>query len=249
MRCLSRHRRRLLTLALLAAGLPRPALAGPALRFATDVNDQSGLAPGARALLGRAFERLGLEVRFEPLPLRRSLPMTELGQLDGEALRIRAVAAAHPDLLLVPVPLAVVEVRGYVRRGTSVAREIAGLAPWRIGYPRGVVLLEGLLAGLPHRVEATNRLELLRLLRAGMVDIALVTAASGEPDIDPAQLAGLARLPAPLHVAPLFALLHGRHRALLPRLADMLQRMEDSGESARLRSSAWMAAQPLSAAR
>lgn len=231
-------RRRLLTLALPVAALPCAAGTAPALRFATDANDQSGLAPGARALLTRAFERLGLEVRFEPLPLRRSLPMTQLGQLDGEALRIRAVAQDHPDLLLVPVPLAAVEVRGYVRRGTSVARDLAGLAPWRVGYPRGVVLLEGLLTELPHRVEATNRQDLLRLLRAGLVDVALVTAAAGEPDIDAAQLEGLTRLPAPLHVAPLFALLHSRHRELLPRLAGVLQQMEDSGESARLRSAA-----------
>lgn len=236
-----RGSRRQLALALLMVGLPAVAAAGPAtLRFATDANDQSGLAPGARAILGRACERLDLQIRFEALPLRRSLPMTILGQLDGEALRIAAVAQHHPELLLVPVPLATVEVRGYVRRGSAaMPRELAGLAPWRVGHPRGVVLLEGLLADLPHRVEATTRQDLLRLLRGGLVDIALVTAAAGEPDIDAIQLEGLVRLSTPYHSTPLFALLHRRHRDLLPRLAGVLQQMEDSGESARLRSRAW----------
>ncbi|CAM3991801.1 hypothetical protein [Roseateles saccharophilus] len=244
--------RRQLMLALLACSLPCATAAEPvaALRFATDANDQSGLAPGARALLSQAFERLGICVRFEPLPLRRSLRMTAQGQLDGEALRIRAVADGHPDLLVVPVPLASVEVRGYVRRGTSIAHDLAGLAPWRVGYPRGVVLLEGLLVQLPRRVEATSRHDLLRLLRAGIVDVALITAAAGEPGIDAAQLDGLVALPAPLHVAPLFALLHARQRGLLPHLAGVLQQMEDSGESARLRNEAWAgAAQPWSDAR
>lgn len=52
-------------------------------------------------------------------------------------------------------------------------------------------------------------------------------------------MAGLAAMPTPLSTTPLHPLLHERHRELLPRLAAMLQQMEDSGESARLRGIAW----------
>jgi len=233
-------RRREAGLAVLA-WLPLAAAAAPPLRFATDANDQSGLSPAVRTLLRRALASLGHEVQFEPLPLRRSLAMTEQGLLDGETMRIRAVAEEHPTLLLVPVPLATMEVRGYVRRGEAMPTDLNSLAAWRVGYPRGVIALEKLLADAPRRVDATTRQDLLRLLRLGTIDLALFASTAGEPDIDTDQTEGLVKLPAALHSTPLYALLNGSHRALLPQLTKALQQMEASGESARLRSAAWAA--------
>ncbi|KQV89584.1 type 2 periplasmic-binding domain-containing protein [Pelomonas sp. Root1237] len=233
-------RRREAGLAVLA-WLPLAAAAAPPLRFATDANDQSGLSPAVRTLLRHALASLGHEVQFEPLPLRRSLVMTEQGLLDGETMRIRAVAEEHPTMLLVPVPLATMEVRGYVRRGEAMPTDLNSLTAWRVGYPRGVIALEKLLADAPRRVDATTRQDLLRLLRLGTIDLALFASMAGEPDIDTDQTDGLVRLPAALHSTPLYALLNGRHRALLPQLTKALQQMEASGESARLRSTAWAA--------
>lgn len=233
-------RRRHLTPALLAClAVGRPCRAGEApLRFATHANDQSGLSPAPSALLGHA---LGHEVRFEVLPLRRSLAMTEQGLLDGEAMRIRAVAEAHPGLLLVPVPQVTMEVPGYVRRGDAAPVDLHSLSARRVGYPRGGVALEKLLADVPHHVEATTRQGLLRLLRMGIIDLAVFASTAGEPDIDADQTEGLVRLPAALHSTPLDALLNSRHQALLPPLAKVLQQMEAGGESARVRSAAWAA--------
>lgn len=240
MRCLWRRRRLLPALAALVIAHTSRAADTP-LRFATDANDHSGLSPAARALLTRALQSLDQEVRFEPLPLRRSLFMTEQGLLDGETMRIKAIADEHPSLLLVPVPLVTMEVVGYVRRGEAGPTDLNALAGWRVGYPRGVVALEKLLAQAPRRVEVTTRQDLLRLLRIGAIDLALFASTAGEPDIDATLTEGLTRLPAALHVTPLYALLHERHRALLAPLARALQQMEASGESARLRSAAWAA--------
>ncbi|WP_457423849.1 substrate-binding periplasmic protein [Roseateles sp. P5_E7] len=221
-------------------GLLAPGLAQAApLRFATDSNDQTGLAPMGRAILRRAFERLGLELQFDALPLRRSLPMTLQGQLDGEALRIRQLALKHPELLLVPVPIATVQVLGYVRQGGTRPRDEAALMALRVGYPRGIVLLENWLADAPRKVEASTRDDLLKLLRAEVIDVAVLTSAAGLPELGPEPSAGLVRLPQPFHVTPLFAMLHQRHGELLPRLTAVLREMEDSGESARLRNAAW----------
>jgi polar amino acid transport system substrate-binding protein len=240
MRCLWRRRRLPLALAaLLFAGAGRAADAP--LRFATDANDHSGLSPAARALLTHALRSLGREVHFEPLPLRRSLSLSRQGLLDGEAMRIKAIADEHPSLLLVPVPLVTMEVIGYVRRGEAGPTDLNTLAGWRVGFPRGVVALEKLLAQAPHRVEVTTRQDLLRLLRIGAIDLALFASTAGEPDIDAALTQGLTRLPAALHVTPLYALLHERHRALLAPLTQALLQMQASGESARLRSAAWAA--------
>ncbi|MDR7335025.1 hypothetical protein [Roseateles asaccharophilus] len=232
--------RRVMVLALLGAGLPSLGLAGsPALRFASDGNDESGLAPIGRAVLRRAFERLNRNLQFDHLPLRRSLPMTVQGHLDGEALRIRELATTHPELLLVPVPIVMVQVLGYARVQGPQPQDDLSLKALRVGFPRGVVLLERWLADAPRKVEATHRAELLRLLQRDVIDVALLTSVAGLPDLTPEPGSGMVRLPNPFHVLPLFALLHQRHRELLPALTATLRDMEDSGESARLRNAAW----------
>lgn len=231
--------RRRLVLMLLAAGLSRAMAAGPPLRFATDANDETGLAPIGRALLRRAFERLGMDLQFEALPLRRSLQMSLEGRLDGESLRIRDLSYKHPELLLVPVPIATVQVLGYVRKAGPKPRDDEALLALRLGYPRGVVLVERWLSYATRKVEASTRTDLLRLLRAEVIDVALLPSAAGLPELEPDDMTGLVRLPTPFHMTPLYALLHERHRALLPRLAAVLRDMEDSGESNKLRSAAW----------
>ncbi len=224
----------------IAGALPLAAMAqaSPSLRFATDANDQSGLAPAGRAVLSRALQRLGLTVRFDALPLRRSLRMTEQGQLDGETLRIRSIVEGHPSLLLVPVAIATVKVVGWVRQRAGPG-DWSALPHLRVGYPRGIVLIENLLAGVPRKVEATTHVDLLRMLRSDAIDVALLTLAAGEPEPDAEQMAGLANMPTPLSTTALHPLLHERHRELLPRLTGTLQQMEDSGESERLRRIAW----------
>lgn len=211
----------------------------PPLRFATDGNDQGGLAPAGRAVLQRALERLGRRVRFEPLPLRRSLAMTARGELDGETLRLKSVADERPELLLVPVSIATVEVWAYAHDPALMPRTLKDLGGLRVAHQRGIVLLEKLLAGMPGRIEAATPADLLRLLRLDAVDVALLTLAAGQPPLPESRLAGLYTSPAPLYSAPLFPLLHGRHGELLPRLAAVLGEMEASGESALLRKTAW----------
>lgn len=211
----------------------------PSLRIATDINDETGLAPIGRAILRRAFERLGWGLQFEPLPLRRSLPMSVQGQLDGEALRIRQLTFKHPELLLVPTPIATVQVFGYVRRNGPQPRDDKALLALRLGYPRGVVMLENWLAYAPRKVEASTRTELLKLLRTEIIDVALLTSAADLPDLEPIDMTGLAQLATPFQQTPLHALLHQRHRELLPKLDAVLREMEASGESGRLRKAAW----------
>lgn len=149
------------------------------------------------------------------------------------------LAAQHPELLLVPVPIATVQVLGYVRQSGPRPRDEAALMALRLGYPRGIVLLEKWLAQAPRKVEASTRAELLRPLRAEVIDVALLTSAAGAPELDDDDLAGLEPLPTRFQLTPLYALLHQRHRELLPRLTTVLREMKDSGESARLRSLVW----------
>lgn len=231
-------RRRML--ALLAGGLAGPAWPKPPpLRLGTDANDETGLAAMGRAVLRRAFERLGVELQFDAVPLRRSLEMTLQGRLDGETLRIRELTHKHPELLLVPVPIATVQVLGYVRADGPRPRDDAQLLELRLGYPRGVLLLERWLAYASYKVEASTRTDLLRLLRAQVIDVALLTAAAGQPEQTPDDMRGLLRLPTPFHVTPLYTLLHQRHHELVPRLTKVLREMENTGESTRLRNAAW----------
>jgi|GEM_PF-510842 len=231
--------RRMFLIGLLPAASRQAWAAPQRWRFATDSNDRSGLAPAGRAVLRRAFERLGQLLEFEPLPLRRSLRLTELGQLDGEPLRIASIVDQRPQLLLVPVAISRVEVWGFVGDAALQPHDMAELRPLRVAHQRGILLLEQLLGEVARRVEATTPDDVLRLLRLRVVDIGLLTLASGQAPLRPAQLEGLVALAAPLYSSSLYPVLHRSHAQLLPALTAVLQEMESSGESDGLRRKAW----------
>ena len=237
------QRRRLGSLTWLLLAGPLGAAAMAPLRIATDSNDHGGLAPAGRAVLTRAFARLGLPLKFESLPLRRSLRLSSQGELDGEALRVASLAEDNPQLLVVPVVIAEVELHLFARAALTrpLPDSIAALRPWRIAHQRGIVLLEQLLADMPRRLEVLTPADLLRTLRQDMADVGLLTLAAGQPLPAGAQEDGLVHAPEPLLRMPLHVLLHKRHHALVPRLTAELQAMEASGESARLRAAAWAA--------
>ncbi|MDM4768025.1 transporter substrate-binding domain-containing protein [Pelomonas sp. SE-A7] len=217
------------------------------LRIAIDINDQGGLTPVARAIIGRAFERVGVALHFEPLPLRRSLRMSSSGEIDGEALRTAALADEHPELLKVPTAIAILEVHLFARPGfpEALPRRIQDMRPWRIARQRGVVLLEQLLAKHPLQLEVQTQGDMLQALRHGQADLGLLTMAAGRGRPAAAQLDGVLHGPEPLLRLPLYLLLHQRHRVLAGELNAELQAMEAGGEAARLREQVLVRLPPL----
>lgn len=185
----------------------------------------------ARETLRRAYERENISVRFDEVPLARSLAMSNDGQLDGEVYRIEGVEANYGNLVPVPFPIIQLQVRVYARKGAPVVQSLEDLQGQRVAVIRGVLFIERLFADHPALVRGANFQEIRRFVARDMADYAIAMELPGAlPVRDELQ-----RLPVVLTKVSLYHYLHKSHAALVPRLAAQLRALEAKGDLALLR--------------
>jgi polar amino acid transport system substrate-binding protein len=210
------------------------ARAEPVLRLARleNVPDQ---ALGAE-ILKAVYRRLGIPVEFVDLPAKRSLLESSEGRVDGEVQRILAVGTQYPTLLALHPSFNYIEPSAFVKDAELRVEGWASLAPHSVGIVRGVGSSEAGTRGMP-RVEAVSTMDqLMQALAAGRYDVAVNDRFSGLLIIQRLGLAGVVRVvEPPLQHIPLHHFLHERHRALLPRIEQVLRGMQTSGELQRVR--------------
>jgi len=188
--------------------------------------EDSLLAAPFQQLLTEAYGRVGLQPRFEPLPLRRAEQMLLAGELDADLARAEAFTNRHPDLHRVAVPLREVEYVAFGRPPCAarlVPGEPTGL---RLALPRGTRVLEGLFPAA-QLVQAADGREALRYAQRSMVDLAIVPVTPALRMA--AQREGLCAVAEPVLVVRLFHVLHARHAEWAPRLQQALLELEREG--------------------
>jgi ABC-type amino acid transport substrate-binding protein len=77
----------------------------PHLKIGTRSVVLNQIAVNSSRLVQRAGQRIGFNIDYVELPLKRSLHIADLGELDGEFHRHTVIEARHPTLLRVDVPL------------------------------------------------------------------------------------------------------------------------------------------------
>lgn len=182
-------------------------------------------------------KRLDINVQFVDLPPKRSLLESSEGRVDGEVQRILAVQDQYPTLLPVHPSFNFIEPAAFVRRETALRVDgWASLAPHTIGIVHGVGSSERGTQGMP-AVEPVPTMEhLMQALEAGRFDVAVNDRFSGLLVIHRLGLQGrIVPLEPALERIPLHHFLHERHRALVPRVGQVVRDMEAGGELARVR--------------
>lgn len=169
-----------------------------------------------------AYAKLGYVLQVERLPGGRSMRMANQGDFDGELFRIQETQNLYPNLLLVPIALARINLHAFVHK------EHQNLENWqqdvslRIAYVRGFQMAEQYpFAG--KRIALNTLTQGVQMLLQHKVDVLLedpvsmlsVTAelASNEQPI---------KLPSILSSAELYHFLHKKHQAMLQPLASLL---------------------------
>ncbi|WP_082568738.1 ABC transporter substrate-binding protein [Rhizobacter sp. Root1221] len=213
------------------------ARAQPALRLARleNVPDQ---ALGAE-ILKVVYGRLGIPVEFVDLPAKRSLLESSEGRVDGEVQRILAVQTQYPTLIPLHPSFNYIEPSAFVKDVALRAEGWPSLAPHSVGIVRGVGSSEAGTRGMS-RVEAVSTMDqLMQALAAGRYEVAVNDRFSGLLIIQRLGLGGVVRVvDPPLQNIPLHHFLHERHRALVPRIEQVLRSMQASGELQRVRQDA-----------
>ena len=188
----------------------------------------------AEKLLRTIYQKAGLKFVAEPLPAARANALTLDGKMDGEVARITTYAAKNPPLIRVDPPYhyLTTTVFAKVERKLSL-RDKASLRDYRVGAVRGVAHAEAAVAGLKDATLVGSYEQLYRMLESGRIDLAIDTGVNGRKMIQSMKLAGIGEA-GELARFKLHHILHPRHEKLVPRIAEVINQLTNSGELARL---------------
>lgn len=187
-------------------------------------------------ILTVAYGKLGIQLQFIDGPAKRSLLESSDGRLDGEVQRVLDVQNEYPTLLPIQVPINYIEPMAFTKRANFPVTSWDSLHPYKIGIVRGVGSSERGTAGMP-QVEPTSTMDqMMLLLNADRIDVAVNDLFSG---VFVLRRLGLLDVIHPLFPAlqhiELYHFLNERHRALVPQIEATLRQMKSSGELTSLR--------------
>ncbi|MBU6952289.1 ABC transporter substrate-binding protein [Hahella sp. HN01] len=181
-------------------------------------------------IMANAYQRLGLTLKVLPQPGQRSLLTADSGLIDGELFRIKGMDEIYKNLIRVPIAIVEIDIVAFSRKENSIV--ITGwesLTPYKVGYNRGVKVIEENLLP-PTRVEPSNTVEnALKMLDAGRTDIAIDGLLNGLMIINDLGLDNIVSIEPPLEVIHGYHYLHKKNLHLLKPLTEVLREMEEAG--------------------
>ncbi|WP_169569037.1 hypothetical protein [Sneathiella limimaris] len=178
----------------------------------------SSLQPKTFPLIQKVYGKLNIPIKILPLPGRRSLEMSDAGQLDGEVFRIAHIEQQYKNLIRVPTPILVLRGFAYTLDGTVVNSE-GDLAPsMRIGIQRGVVWSEAMVEGRKGVVRADELIHLVHRLHEGAIDVVLSADTYFEIEYQKQELAGSLTRGKPVIETPVYHYLHKKHENLVSKV-------------------------------
>jgi polar amino acid transport system substrate-binding protein len=190
------------------------------------------------ALSHEAFSRIGMEFKLVSLPSERSLLAANLGEVDGEGLRVGGLGSQYLNLVQVPERYIGVSFVAFTRDlSIRLDKGWDSLKPYSVAFISGWKMFE---ANVPE-AKAINRVEkpqqLFRMLDGGRVDVVLYTRADGQAMVRSLGFKGIVPLAPALKDVDMYLYLNKRHEDLVPRLARALRDMKADGTYHRIMSS------------
>lgn len=172
-----------------------------------------------------AARRAGIGVSLRALPAQRGMLMASRGEVDGAIGRSMLAARDFPSLVAVPEPVFLWAPSAYSYQRLDVRAGWQALRGHTLCVRRGYTLTEERTRQLQRRRLETDA-SLLRMLRRGGCNVAILDRHNQEARAALAADPALLRLHPPLEEVPLFLFLHERHAALVPRLAEALRQLK-----------------------
>jgi polar amino acid transport system substrate-binding protein len=175
-----------------------------------------------------AARRAGVPVVARMVPAERALALANSGATDGDVARIEGLERQYPNLVRVPEPVYRYSAYAFAYYRLEVTAGWESLRGHGICIRRGIKLFELRTESMQRQMLDDER-SILRMLRNGGCDMALL-----EPDSPVVKAAMAAQPPLykllpPLEVTPLYLYLHRSHAPLVPRFAEALKQMRQDG--------------------
>ena len=200
---------------------------GPAITISTNNTPMDRKV--LQSVSEEAFRRSGAEFKVVSLPSERSLRAANLGEVDGEGLRIGGLSKNYPNLIQIPEPYTRIS---FVAFSKHTAINIAGwesLKSYRVAFITGWKIFEAnaTKAKIINKVDRPEQLFLM--LERDRIDIALYTLADGLALVRKMGLSSVVPLNPPLKELDLYLYLHKKHEALIPSVTSAIRDMKKDG--------------------
>lgn len=182
-----------------------------------------------------AFRRIGVDFKLISLPSERSLHAANVGDVDGEGLRVAGLSGQYPNLLQVPERFIGISFVAFSRDATiRLDQGWDSLKPYSIAFITGWKMFENnaTMARVVNKVEKPE--QLFRMLEGGRIELALYTRADGIALVRSLGLTSIAPLAPALKDVDMYLYLNKKHEALVPRLTQALRDMKSDGSYNRI---------------
>jgi polar amino acid transport system substrate-binding protein len=175
-----------------------------------------------------AARRAGIPVAARSVPAERALALANSGATDGDVGRIEGLERQYPNLVRVTEPVYRYAAYAFAYNKLEVTAGWESLQGHGICIRRGIKLFELRTESMQRQMLDDER-SILRMLRNGGCDMALLEPNSQVVKAAMAARPRLYKLLPPLEVTPLYLYLHRSHAALAPRFAEALKQMRQDG--------------------
>ena len=221
---------------LLVFGLA-PAVAGnPTLTLSTNNTplDRKAL----EQLSQESLRRIGVDLKLVSLPSERSLTAANLGEVDGEGLRVGGLGGPdgpYPNLIQVPERFVRISFVAFSKNATiSLDNGWDSLKPYRIAFINGWKMFEANAQGARVVNKVDKSEQLFRMLDEGRVDLVLYTHADGLLLARNLGLTSVAPLSPALKEVDMYLYLHKKHQALVSKLTQAIRDLKADGSYNRI---------------
>ena len=194
----------------------------------------SALTPVNKRIVTEAYKRIGFKIQVERLPAARALRISNKGDVDGELFRIADIVSDYPNLRMIPIPIYILEVRVFSKDVEFSVNGWESLKPYNIGIIRGVKHAELGTKGMNRHI-SVNYNHLFQMLDKKRVDIVVAARLSGLESLAKLNLKEIKMLDHPVATIPIYHFLHKKHERLIPKLTEVLRRMEKEGTLQKIR--------------
>ena len=185
-----------------------------------------------------SLRRIGIDLKLVSLPSERSLTAANLGEVDGEGLRVGGLGGPdgpYPNLIQVPERFVRISFVAFSKNATiSLDNGWDSLKPYRIAFINGWKMFEANAQGARVVNKVDKPEQLFRMLDDGRVDLVLYTHADGLLLARNLGLTSVAPLSPALKEVDMYLYLHKKHQALVPKLTQAIRDLKADGSYNRI---------------
>ena len=66
-------------------------------------NEKNAFHDAAADIVRRAYQELGIQIKYKTYPAERALKLSNNGTADGELVRIKGIESKYPNLIRIPI--------------------------------------------------------------------------------------------------------------------------------------------------